>query len=210
MLLRVEHKLIVDIISSKSQVEAQSADRLEEKMAIMSVTVADVFQTVHKLQAKMPKALGYPWEGDIASSHVHLEDVLGRSVLLPTVLCRTFKSFHDTLKIMFSDHPGFGKVSTLEYEIIDETNNRTVFPGRAKKLAYDHGHFRDTSILPGTKLLMSIQDVVIIEARKDALASSVQTSECCLNCEAQTFGRNFRKWYVMSLSSVRIQFWSHY
>ena len=59
------------------QVQVQSAEKANNKLETMSRTLDEVHTLVKVSQENRPKALGYPWEADIAS-HIELEDALGR------------------------------------------------------------------------------------------------------------------------------------
>lgn len=96
----------------------------------MSSTVASILDEVLVMQRSMPKALGYTWESDVASSHVHIEDIRGRKIVLPIVLCRTEQTIRNTVKIMFSDHPGWKNVVEGNFELVDSQSQLTVFDGR--------------------------------------------------------------------------------
>ncbi|KAI9692342.1 MAG: hypothetical protein M1822_006573 [Bathelium mastoideum] len=187
--------LAVDI-----QLGAQSTDRLERQVGQISYTLAEIVKSVQTTQLNLPKALGYPWEGDEPSSYVRFDDAIGRSTVLPAVLCRTFDTFQDTLKIMFSDHPGFGKVTKGEFEIIDETTGRTIFPGPARTSDGRHQSLIDAGIKPGTKISMNIVSVKTLKAPKDFLVPSVRITEDCPNCGHHTLGRKFRKCLNCNLS----------
>jgi hypothetical protein len=160
----------------------------------ISSTLAAIFDTVQATHKSMPRTLGYPWEGDIISSHVHIDDVLGRSIVLPIVLCRTKQTLRDTMKIMFSDHPGLREVEEGNFELVDKQKQLTVFDGRAdKSQLISYGSPSDV-VSPGAKLLMSILRVKTVHAPKDFLVGSVQTLETCPRCGFVTSGRQFRQW----------------
>lgn len=167
---------------------------LERQVNQISYTLSDVVKSIQATQFNVPKGLGYTWEGDPASSHVCLDDVLGRCTILPAVLCRTFNTFHETLKIMFTDNPGFEKVVKGDFEIIDETNGCTIFQGRVSTSTSNQQSPIQVGIKPGTKLLMSVLSVRTLNAPGDFLISSIQALECCPNCGYHTLGRKFRKW----------------
>jgi len=109
--------------------EAQSTQRLERQIAQVSSTLTEIVQTIQTTQLNIPKYLGYPGEAHITSTSSHgcLEDVLGRRTISPADLCRTFHTFHDILKIMFSEHPGLETVVQRVFEIMDGTTSRTIF-----------------------------------------------------------------------------------
>jgi hypothetical protein len=156
--------------------------------------VAAIFDTVQTTQKMMPKMLGYPWEGDVLSSHVHIEDVLGRPLVLPIMLCRTRQTLKDTMRIMFSDHPGLKEVVDGKFELIDKHNQLMVFDGRVIGPRRDD-HYPPTKIVqPGAKLLMNILRVKTVRAPERSLVASVQTLEACPRCGFTTPGRRFRKW----------------
>ena len=186
-----------DNLLFQSQLGAQSASRLETHAGQVSYTLTEITKSVQKMQLNMPKFLGYPWEGDAPSSHVYLDDVLGRCHILPAVLCRNFSTFHDTLKLMFSEHPGFRKIVKGEYEIFDGSDGRMVFPGTAIK-SFRHSlsspRIAQAIIRPGSNLSMSILNVRTLKAPNDHLVSSVNEVEACPKCGFQTTGRQFRKW----------------
>jgi hypothetical protein len=142
----------------------------------------------------MPKMLGYPWEGDVLSSHVHIEDVLGRPLVLPIMLCRTRQTLKDTMRIMFSDHPGLKEVVEGNFELVDKQDQLTIFDGRVDRPGIRDWHFPPDAIRPGAKLLMNILRVKTVHAPKATLVTSVQTLETCPRCGFATPGRQFRKW----------------
>ncbi|KIX97136.1 uncharacterized protein Z520_07250 [Fonsecaea multimorphosa CBS 102226] len=196
----------IQLGAQSSHQEAQSTQRLQGQIGHFSSTLTEIVQIVQTIQLNMPKCLGYPWEADVASSHVYLQDVLGRSTILPAVLCRTFNTFHDTLKIMFSDHPGFKEVVRGDFEIIDETIGLPIFLGRALPTILGRGiaSAREQDSLtrewvkPGSRLSMSIVNTVLVRQRSTPMDSSsdfFQTDEECPNCgRFQTVGRRLNKW----------------
>jgi hypothetical protein len=135
-----------------------------------------------------PKTLGYLWESDVASSHIHLDDALGRKLILPAVLCRTPQTFQETIKIIFADHPGFQKVAQMEYEIIDQTDGRAIFQG-----ARFTPHF-PREIQPGSKLAMSILSIRTQKAPRDEMVFSLPKEQPCPKCGFDTPGRGLRIW----------------
>jgi ankyrin repeat protein len=151
----------------------------------------------------MPKMLGYPWEGDILSSHVHIEDVLGRPLVLPIMLCRTSETLKDTMRIMFSDHPGMKEVVEGNFELVDKRNQLTIFDGRdgtpQTRDYYYYYYYSPHVVQPGAKLLMNILRVKTIHAPRHSLVASVQALETCPRCGFATPGRRFRKWQVYTL-----------
>jgi hypothetical protein len=188
----------IDLTNYHRQAETQSMERLENKLGHVSHTLTDISRSIEISQLNTPKVLGYPWETDSSSSFVHLNDAIGRSIVLPAVLCRTVQTFQDTLKIMFSDHPGFGDVNTGQYEIINETDGRTLFHGhRTSTLTRRNWEpLIPTKIDPGSKLKMSILKVKVVPTPQKALVASVQRDERCPACEFLTSGRAFWTWLV--------------
>jgi hypothetical protein len=156
--------------------------------------VAAIYDTVQTTQKMMPKMLGYPWEGDVLSSHVHIEDVLGRPIILPITLCRTRETLKNIMRIMFSDHPGLKEVVDGKFELIDKQNQLTIFDGRVDTLETGNPYSLSDAVQPGAKLLMNILRVKTIHAPKASLVTSVRTLETCPRCGFATPGRRFRKW----------------
>jgi hypothetical protein len=177
-----------------SQTETSFAEESRGQANRISVTVAAIFDTVQNTQKMMPKMLGYPWESDIVSSHVHIEDVLGRPIVLPIMLCRTSETLKDTMRIMFSDHPGLKEVVDGNFELVDKQSQLTVFDGRDDKLWTDVYYYPTDAVQPGAKLLMNILRVKTVHAPRTSLVTSVQTLEACPRCGFATPGRRFRKW----------------
>ncbi|KAF8244489.1 hypothetical protein K440DRAFT_609472 [Wilcoxina mikolae CBS 423.85] len=87
--------------------------------------LSEVCQYIRDIPSKLPKFLGYSWEGSTGPKHgvVHFEDALGRHVELPRVLCRDYESFHDVLEIMFRKSSGHKRVLRKYYEIEDAEGN---------------------------------------------------------------------------------------
>ncbi|OWY49740.1 ankyrin [Alternaria alternata] len=157
------------------QTETNFAEESRGQVNQISVTVAAIYDTVQTTQKMMPKILGYSWEGDIVSSHVHIEDVL------------------DTMRIMFSDHPGLKEVVDGNFELVDKQNQLTIFDGRVDTPQTKNYRSPSDAIQPGAKLLMNILRIKIIHAPRDSLAASVQALETCPRCGFATPGRRFRK-----------------
>ncbi|CAN9416968.1 unnamed protein product, partial [Alternaria alternata] len=123
-----EYRSLIELLDSLKT--SLNLIKSREQVSQISVTVAAIFDTVRTTQEMMPKMLGYPWEGDVLSSHVHIEDVLGRPIVLPIMLCRTRQRLKDTIRLMFSDHPGFKEVVDGNFELVDKQNQLTIFDGR--------------------------------------------------------------------------------
>ncbi|KAH8634297.1 hypothetical protein IG631_09697 [Alternaria alternata] len=177
-----------------SQTETSFAEESRGQANQISVTVAAIFDTVQTTQKTMPKMLGYPWEGDDLSSHVHIEDVLGRPIVLPIMLCRTSETLKDTMRIMFSDHPGLKEVVDGNFELVDKQSQLTIFDGRVDSPQMRQYYHPSDAIQPGAKLLMNVLRVRTFRAQESSLINSVQTLETCPRCGFATPGRQFRKW----------------
>ncbi|KAF8543027.1 hypothetical protein BDD12DRAFT_875385 [Trichophaea hybrida] len=114
-------EIILIAISLQSQVRTQRA--IDENLAISrrtEQTLSDLCEHVKVITSgQLPNALGYSWQGSTGLEHgvISLEDASGRFVDLPTILCRNFDSFHDTLEIMFRKRPGHKIVAAGDYEI---------------------------------------------------------------------------------------------
>jgi hypothetical protein len=185
-------------VGAHSQTENNSAGEMRVRNNQISFTLAAIFDTVKTTQKSMPKALGYPWEGDISSTHVHIDDVLGRSIILPIALCRTRQTLKDTMRIMFSDHPGLKEVANGNFELVNTQNQVTVFDGRADRSRYVSCGSYVNGVSPGAKLSMNIMRIQTLHAPKEILVNSVQTLETCPRCGFDTPGRGFRKWYYFT------------
>jgi hypothetical protein len=177
-----------------SQTETNFAEESRGQANQISVTVAAIFDTVQITQRMMPKMLGYAWEGDVISSHVHIEDVLGRPMVLPIALCRTRQTLKDTMRIMFSDHPGLREVVDGNFELVDKQSQLTIFDGRADTPEMNSPYSPSDAVQPGAKLLMNILRVKTVRAPETSLVASVHTLETCPRCGFATPGRQFRKW----------------
>ncbi|RYO06490.1 hypothetical protein AA0121_g12037 [Alternaria tenuissima] len=181
------------LLAINIQTESNFAEESRGQVNQISVTVAAIFDTVVTTQKMMPKMLGYPWEGDVLSSHVHIEDVLGRPIVLPFMLCRTSETLKDTMRIMFSDHPGLKEVVDGNFELVDKENQLTIFDGRVGRPGIMDWRSDSDPVQPGAKLLMNILRVKTVHAPRASLVASVRTLETCLRCGFATPGRQFRK-----------------
>ncbi|CAN9441449.1 unnamed protein product [Alternaria alternata] len=182
------------LLAINIQTETNFAEESRGQANQISVTVAAIFDTVQITQRMMPKMLGYAWEGDVISSHVHIEDVLGRPMVLPITLCRTRQTLKDTMRIMFSDHPGLREVVDGNFELVDKQSQLTIFDGRADTPEMNSPYSPSDAVQPGAKLLMNILRVKTVRAPETSLVASVHTLETCPRCGFATPGRQFRKW----------------
>jgi hypothetical protein len=75
-----------------------------------------------------------------------------------------FQSFQDTLEIMFRDHPGYGKISEGDYELVDESDGKLITFGLLNS-PEPEGESRPVlkstkewqrKVLPGVRVAMNI------------------------------------------------------
>ena len=145
------------------QIQAQSARKTEMKLDRIHRSLNEVHTLVKISQENQPKALGYPWEATLAS-HVKFEDALGRNVLLPDILCRSILCFQDTVRTMFTNHPGFEMIVQGNYETVDADTNLIILRGASEPTARKLEKLENTAmqtrwrqhVLPGTRLAMNL------------------------------------------------------
>ncbi|KAL1794408.1 hypothetical protein ACET3X_007829 [Alternaria dauci] len=181
------------LLAINIQTETNFKEEFRGQVDQISFTVAAIFDTVNTTQRMMPKTLGYPWEGDVISSHVQIEDVLGRSIVLPIMLCRTRQTLKDTMSIMFSDHPGLKEVMNGSFELVDRQKQLTILDGRTNTPQTREDHSPPDAVQPGAKLLMNILRVKTVHAPRASLVASIQSLETCPRCGFATPGQRFRK-----------------
>ncbi|KAI9739356.1 MAG: hypothetical protein M1834_007569 [Cirrosporium novae-zelandiae] len=183
------------LIAISIQIQVHTTSRVEASLQGLIRTVGEI-HTYVQVQQNRPKVLGYHWEGDDISSHITLNDALGRKLTLPTALCRNLQTFQDTLEIIFRDHPGFCKVVKQEYEIVDEIENITLFRGNV----FRPNPFIQNLVLgdikqfkPGAKLGMNVLRVTTQETRWEQLILPPEKRQLCPNCGTKTYGRGLRR-----------------
>lgn len=95
---RTEQKLI-GVSETSCRIEQNTVEGLETSYRI-ELRITEMFTLLKALHNNLPKEMGYPWECGWAKEQkpVCFEDVLGRSVALPIVLCSTKDvCFHPSL-----------------------------------------------------------------------------------------------------------------
>ncbi|KAF2811278.1 ankyrin [Mytilinidion resinicola] len=181
------------LIAINIQFEAESTNRLESKIHQISYSLSEIHTLVAITQQNKPRDLGYQWEADPASSHIYLEDIIGRTLILPFTLCRNTQTFHDTLKIIFADHPGYQKVVKREFEIIDQDGD-TVFNGSTLRERFDGLSSPPLGkVRPGACLEMNILITIKKKAPRDAMVMPLSRTQPCLICGLPSTGIGFRK-----------------
>ena len=194
---------------SSSQIQAQSAAKAENRLDGIGRSVHEIHTYLKITQENRPRTLGYPWESDDISTHIKFEDVLGRKLKLPAVLCRTPESFLATLKIMFADHPGYTKIKLGQFEIVSVVSGQSLLPRSSSSL--DPGILRNFEIencrtlwrrrvVPGASLEMNIIKRRRFDAPRKQLLPSVPREVPCPSCGFMISGLGFQKWYVRFLT----------
>ncbi|KAI9776663.1 MAG: hypothetical protein M1839_009469 [Geoglossum umbratile] len=151
------------LLAVSLEFEAQSASRIESKLDSANHSLSEILATV-QYQSKQPKYLGYPWQGDCPGNRVFLEDVLGRPIELPAILCRDLRSFQDTLEIAFRGRPGQQQVHSGDYELVDASQGSLVSLGlpsmrsndKSGPLVLKGAREWQKKVLPGVRLAMNI------------------------------------------------------
>jgi hypothetical protein len=177
------------------QLEAESTNRLESKFHQISHSLSEIHTLVTITQQNRPPALGYPWETDSISSHIHMEDILGRKLILPHALCHNMQTFHDTLKILFADHPGYQRIVNMEFEIISQDGG-VIFDGSTalrRKVPFGSYTSPLPVVRPGAHLEMNILISVKKDAPNDTMISPYSRCQSCIKCGLPSPGIGFRK-----------------
>lgn len=194
---------------SSSQIQAQSAAKAENRLDGIGRSVHEIHTYLMMTQENRPRMLGYTWESDDISTHIRFEDALGRKLILPVVLCHSPKSFLDTLKIMFTDHPGYTKVQLGQFEIHNAVSGQSLLPRSSSIL--DPGILKEfeiencrtlwrRSVVPGASLEMNIIKRRRFDAPENQLLPSVPREVPCPSCGFMISGLGFQKWYVRFLT----------
>ena len=157
--------------------------------------MSEIHTLVAITQQNQPRALGYQWEADSTSSHIHLEDILGRRLVLPLALCRNLQTFLDTLKVLYTDHPGYQKVVNREFEVIDQDSG-ILFDGLKMTGKSQDGFPSPTfdKIRPGARLEMNALIAMKKEPPRNAMIMPVSKNKSCPKCGLSSTGVGLEKW----------------